>query len=82
MKFCQSCDNLLYLKIIDSKSEDSESGEGSASADASADAGMSIIHANLNIIVECVMKCITVMNRTVVYLKLTLIWITSKRIRL
>ena len=40
MKFCQSCDNLLYLKIIDSKPEDSESGEESSSAGTSADAGM------------------------------------------
>ena len=43
MKFCQSCDNLLYLKIIDSKTEEpesSESGEASASGGASGDAGM------------------------------------------
>lgn len=43
MKFCQSCDNLLYLKIIDSKPNESsseESGSGDAAGSASADAGM------------------------------------------
>jgi hypothetical protein len=43
MKFCQSCDNLLYLKIIESTPDDSESTDGddaNGSASASADAGM------------------------------------------
>jgi len=43
MKFCQNCDNLLYLKIVEPKAQDSDSeegGDGSASESGSANAGM------------------------------------------
>ena len=43
MKFCQNCDNLLYLKIVEPKAPESESeegGEASASVSASSSAGI------------------------------------------